>query len=86
MTEEQLNKEYIKNRLSKYNPSKELINEILKLCSERYIEGLRQGKIDRLIIERENELMKVELIECKVYNRQLTNELEKVKEGSNNEN
>lgn len=46
MTEEELNKEYLKHRLKGFKVSNKLLNEIIKINSEQYIKGLIQGKFD----------------------------------------
>lgn len=47
MSEEELNKNYIRGIIKASNNNEELlVNEIRKLCSKQYIEGLEQGKFD----------------------------------------
>lgn len=46
MSEKELNMQWLKDRLKDYFCSNELLEEILKICSEQYIEGLQQGKFD----------------------------------------
>lgn len=55
MNEEELNIKYIRHKLG---VDMLLAKEILKLCSERYIEGIEQGKFDRLMLEQENQQLK----------------------------
>ena len=58
MSEEEINIKYIRHRLG---VDMLLAKEILKLCSERYIEGIEQGKFDRLMLEQENQELKEQL-------------------------
>lgn len=46
MSEEELNKDYLKNRLKSFRVSNKLLNEILDINSQEYIKGLIQGKFD----------------------------------------
>ena len=50
MTEEELNKDYLKNRLKDYRVTNKLLNEILKINSEQYVKGLIQGKFDTRVV------------------------------------
>lgn len=51
MTEAEINRRYIENRLRKVAPSYclgySLLEEVRKMLSEAYIEGLEQGHFDR---------------------------------------
>lgn len=54
MSEEQINLNYIKHKLKVDLP---LAKEILKLCSERYIDGLEQSRFDKRMLEHENNIL-----------------------------
>lgn len=54
MSEEQINLNYIKHKLKVDLP---LAKEILKLCSERYSDGLAQSRFDKRMLEYENDIL-----------------------------
>ena len=59
MTEEQLNKEWLIKELKGFSYSNELLDKILELLSNQYINGLEQSRFDKRMLEHENrELLK----------------------------
>lgn len=54
MTEEQLNKEWLRKELKGFSYSNELLDKILELLSEQYINGLEQSRFDKRMLEHEN--------------------------------
>lgn len=54
MTEEQLNKEWLIRELKGFSYSNELLDKILELLSEQYINGLEQSRFDKRMLEHEN--------------------------------
>lgn len=62
MTGEEINKEYIRNKIKSCRHDEELIWSIMKLCKKQYIEGLEQGHFDKFMdileLQSENKLLK----------------------------
>ena len=58
MTEEQLNKEWLRKKLKGFSYSNEFFDKILELLSEQYINGLEQSRFDKLMLEHENQELK----------------------------
>ena len=60
MTEEQLNKEWLRKKLKIFSCSNELLDKILELLSEQYINGLEQSRFDKRMLEFENHELRKE--------------------------
>lgn len=68
MTEEQLNKEWLRKELKRFSCSNELLDKILELLSEQYINGLEQSRFDKRMLEYENQELKKQLQELEKEN------------------
>lgn len=68
MTEEQLNKEQLRRDLKGFSYSNELLDKILELLSEQYINGLEQSRFDKRMLEYENQELKKQLQELEKEN------------------
>lgn len=60
MTEEQLNKEWLRSELKGFSYSNELLDKILELLSNQYINGLEQSRFDKRMLEHENRELRKE--------------------------
>ena len=60
MTEEQLNKEWLRKKLKGFSYSNEFFDKILELLSEQYINGLEQSRFDKRMLEFENHELRKE--------------------------
>ena len=60
MTEEQLNKEWLRKKLKGFSYSNELLDKILELLSNQYINGLEQSRFDKRMLEHENRELRKE--------------------------
>lgn len=60
MTEEQLNKEQLRKDLKGFSYSNELLDKILELLSNQYINGLEQSRFDKRMLEYENRELRKE--------------------------
>ena len=60
MTEEQLNKEWLIKELKGFSYSNELLDKILELLSNQYINGLEQSRFDKRMLEHENRELRKE--------------------------
>ena len=60
MTEEQLNKEWLRKKLKGFSYSNEFFDKILELLSEQYINGLEQSRFDKRMLEHENRELRKE--------------------------
>ena len=58
MTEEQLNKEWLRKKLKGFSYSNEFFDKILELLSNQYINGLEQSRFDKRMLEHENQELK----------------------------
>lgn len=77
MTEEQLNKEWLRKDLKGFSYSNELLDKILELLSNQYINGLEQSRFDKRMLEFENQELKRELNEKITSEMKLKDELDK---------
>lgn len=77
MTEEQLNKEWLRKKLKGFSYSKEFLDKILELLSEQYINGLEQSRFDKRMLEFENQELKRELNEKITSEMKLKDDLDK---------
>lgn len=77
MTEEQLNKEWLIRELKGFSYSNELLDKILELLSEQYINGLEQSRFDKRMLEFENQELKRELNEKITSEMKLKDDLDK---------
>ena len=68
MTEEQLNKEWLRKELKGFSYSNELLDKILELLSNQYINGLEQSRFDKRMLEYENQELKKQLQELEKEN------------------
>lgn len=68
MTEEQLNKEWLRKELKGFSYSNELLDKILELLSNQYINGLEQSRFDKRMLEYENQELKKQLEELEKEN------------------
>ena len=71
MTEEQLNKEWLRKELKGFSYSNELLDKILELLSNQYINGLEQSRFDKRMLEYENQELKKQLQELEKENLNL---------------
>ena len=60
MTEEQLNKEWLRKKLKGFSYSNEFFDKILELLSNQYINGLEQSRFDKRMLEHENRELRKE--------------------------
>ena len=77
MTEEQLNKEQLRRDLKGFSYSNELLDKILELLSNQYINGLEQSRFDKRMLEFENQELKRELNEKITSEMKLKDDLDK---------
>lgn len=49
MSEEELNKKWLKEQLKEFAYAESFFDKILELCSEQYRNGLEQGKFDAMM-------------------------------------
>lgn len=68
MTEEQLNKEWLRKELKGFSYSNKLLDKILELLSNQYINGLEQSRFDKRMLEFENQELKKQLEELEKEN------------------
>lgn len=77
MTEEQLNKEWLRKELKGFSYSNEFLDKILELLSNQYINGLEQSRFDKRMLEFENQELKRELNEKITSEMKLKDDLDK---------
>lgn len=61
MSEEELNKKWLKDELKEFSYSNEFFDEILDLLSKQYINGLEQSRFEKNLLEQENQELKKQL-------------------------
>ena len=74
MTEEQLNKEQLRRDLKGVSYSNELLDKILELLSNQYINGLEQSRFDKRMLEFENQELKEQIRKLKSMGKGLDSE------------
>ena len=61
MSEEELNKKWLKDELKEFSCSNEFFDKILDLLSKQYINGLEQSRFEKNLLEQENKELKQQL-------------------------
>ena len=61
MSEEELNKKWLKDELKEFSCSNEFFDKILDLLSKQYINGLEQSRFEKNLLEQENKELKKQL-------------------------
>lgn len=74
MTEEQLNKEQLRKNLKGFSYSNELLDKILELLSNQYINGLEQSRFDKRMLEFENQELREQIRKLKSMSKGLDSE------------
>lgn len=74
MTEEQLNKEWLRKKLKGFSYSNELLDKILELLSNQYINGLEQSRFDKRMLEFENQELREQIRKLKSMSKGLDSE------------
>ena len=80
MTEEQLNKEWLRKELKGFSYSNEFLDKILDLLSKQYINGLEQSRFEKKLLELENQELKNQLEVGEEQYNDLVEEKEKIQE------
>ena len=76
MSEEELNKKWLKDELKEFSYSNEFFDKILDLLSKQYINGLEQSRFEKNLLEQENKKLKKQLEDIK--NEPLTNRIGRI--------
>lgn len=61
MSEEELNKKWLKDELKEFSYSNKFFEKILDLLSKQYINGLKQSRFEKNVLEQENQELKKQL-------------------------
>lgn len=61
MSEEELNKKWLKDELIEFSCSNEFFDKILDLLSKQYINGLEQSRFEKNLLEQENRKLKQQI-------------------------
>ena len=76
MSEEELNKKWLKDELKEFSYSNEFLDKILDLLSKQYINGLEQSRFEKKLLELENQELKNQLEEKENQQKQFIEWLE----------